>query len=252
MDPRQIAPCPEEITDLARADIDITGGHVQIRPDKWRHFPHQGLTKAHDLGLGSPVRIEIGAALAPAEGKTGKRILEALLEPQKLERVEADRWVKPQASLVWPDDVRCLHPPCPVDGDLTRIRFPCHTKRQDAVRFGQPVQDPRRGKGGFVLFDRQDIAGDLFDSLQEIALALRMRAETGDEGFGQRVASVHAVVAPLSVHGRSTRPIRPIPDCALLRTERRRARIVPLCRGRSSEQAAGAARLPFTTAQTAT
>src|SRR5690606_1916688 len=57
----------EQEADLARADADVAGRHVDGRPDVPVQLGHERLAKAHDLVVGAPLRIENGPALGAAD-----------------------------------------------------------------------------------------------------------------------------------------------------------------------------------------
>ena len=75
----------EHVADLASADPDVTGGNVGLRTDVVGEFGHERLAEAHDLAVGTPVRVEVGATLAAADRQPRQRVFEDLLEAQELD-----------------------------------------------------------------------------------------------------------------------------------------------------------------------
>ena len=76
----------EQVADLAAAHADVTGGHVGVLGrcggdssvmKDWQ----KRMTSASDL----PLRVEVGAALAAADGQAGQGVLEDLLEAEELD-----------------------------------------------------------------------------------------------------------------------------------------------------------------------
>src|SRR5690606_14810656 len=118
----------EEIADLAAANSDITRGDVGILSQMPPELGHEGLTEAHDFRLGAAARIEIRPALAAADGHPGQRILEGLLEAQKLDDAEIDGGMEPQAALVRAQRRIELNAKTAVDLHLALIIHPGNTK----------------------------------------------------------------------------------------------------------------------------
>lgn len=80
---------------------------------------HEGLAEAHDFLLGATLRVEVRAALAAADGQTGERVLEDLLEAEKLHDAEVDTRMETQAALVRAEHAVVLHAEAAVDVNLT-------------------------------------------------------------------------------------------------------------------------------------
>src|SRR5262249_9083201 len=94
---------PEEEPDFAPADSDVAGRHVGVRSDVPEQFAHEALAEAHHLVVTLAFGIEIGAALPPTHGQRRQRVLEHLLEGEKLEDAEVDRWMETEPALVRAD-----------------------------------------------------------------------------------------------------------------------------------------------------
>src|SRR5690606_24504508 len=61
----------EEVTDLSAPRADVPGRDIPVLAEVARQLEHEALAEAHDLGLGPPSRVEVGAALAAADRQTG-------------------------------------------------------------------------------------------------------------------------------------------------------------------------------------
>src|SRR5690606_37301648 len=75
----------EQETDLALADADVAGRHVRELAEMAVELRHEALAEAHDLVVRAPLRVEIGAALRAADRQARDRVLERLLEAEKLD-----------------------------------------------------------------------------------------------------------------------------------------------------------------------
>src|SRR5690606_12456026 len=78
----------EQVADLAYADADVAGRDVDVLTDVAVQLGHERLAEPHDLAVGAALGVEVAAALAAAEGETGQRVLEDLLESEELDRAE--------------------------------------------------------------------------------------------------------------------------------------------------------------------
>ena len=75
----------EEITDLTSAYADITGRNVGICSDVFAKLGHEALAESHNLTIRFTLRVEVGAAFAAADGKTGQGVFKYLLKAQKFD-----------------------------------------------------------------------------------------------------------------------------------------------------------------------
>ena len=130
----------EHIADLPRAYTDIASRNVRIGTDILAEFGHEALTEAHDLAVRFPLGIEIRAALASTDRKTGQTVLEDLLEAKKLENGKIDRRMKAQAALIGTDCAVELDAIPPIDLNLTRIVYPGNAESDHALRFDKALQ----------------------------------------------------------------------------------------------------------------
>ena len=102
---------------------------------------HEGLAEAHDFGLGLALGIEVGTALAAADGQTGQGVLEDLFEAQELEDAQVHAGMEAQAALVGADGGVVLHAVAAVDLDLTLVVHPFHAEADDAFGLGDALED---------------------------------------------------------------------------------------------------------------
>jgi uncharacterized protein with PIN domain len=59
---------------------------------------HERLAESHDLGVAAASGVEVGTALAAADGHAGERILEDLLEAEEFHNSEVNGGVEPEAA----------------------------------------------------------------------------------------------------------------------------------------------------------
>ena len=160
----------EHVTDLARTDADVTRRHIDIRADVAMQLGHETLAKAHDLMIAFPFRIEIRSALTPAQRQAGERILEGLLESQKLEHAFVYARMKADPTLVWSDGIVVLHSPATLDANILIVILPADPETYDTIGFRDPAQDLRLVILFLVLDETVDVLRDLLDCLNELFL----------------------------------------------------------------------------------
>src|SRR5699024_9100357 len=90
----------EEITDLTSIDADVAGWDVRVLTDVAVQLGHEGLAEAHDLVIGAPLRIEVGATLAATDWQAGQGVLKDLLETEELDDAQVHGRVETQTALV--------------------------------------------------------------------------------------------------------------------------------------------------------
>ena len=114
----------EQVADLAAADADVAGGDVGVLADVAVQLGHEGLAEAHDLVVAAALGVEVGAALAAADGHAGQGVLEDLLEAEELDDAQVHRGVEPQAALVGAERGVELHAEAAVDLHLAGVVRP--------------------------------------------------------------------------------------------------------------------------------
>ena len=186
---------PEQVADLAPAHADVAGRHVRVLPDVALELGHERLTEPHDLALALALRVEVGAALAGAEGQGGQRVLERLLEREELQHPEVDRRVEAKAALVGADRARHLDAEPAFDLDLAPVVHPRDAEDDHAFGLEHPLEDLRVAVAGVPLQGQFDGPGDLLDGLMEFRFARVL-------GHQLRHEPVHV----LAHAGRSIRP----------------------------------------------
>src|SRR5690606_5908185 len=130
---------------------------------------HERLAEAHHLGLGTPLRVEVGPALGAADGHAGEGVLEDLLEAQELDDAEVHRRVEAEPALVRPESRIELDAEAPVELDSTRVVGPRHAEDNLALRLAQPPDDLRVGVLGMLVDDRAEALEDLAHGLVELS-----------------------------------------------------------------------------------
>jgi hypothetical protein len=102
---------------------------------------HEALAEAHYFVVALALGVEIRSALCAAHGKRGERILECLLESQKLLNSKVDGRVEAQTAFVGPDCAVHLDAEAAVDLDGAPIVNPRHAEHNHALRLDDPVKD---------------------------------------------------------------------------------------------------------------
>src|SRR5690606_25981992 len=132
----------EEVADLAGAHADVTGGDVGVLAHVAVQLGHEGLAEAHDLAVAAAVRIEVGAALAAADGQAGEGVLADLLEAESLHDAAVAAQVEAQTALVGAEGGVVLDAETTVDLDSTLIVDPRDAEDDLALRLAQAHEDP--------------------------------------------------------------------------------------------------------------
>src|SRR5690606_13536378 len=114
----------EQVADLARADADVAGRHVDGRPDVPVQLGHERLAETHDLAVGTPLRVEVRPALGAADRQARERVLENLFEAEELDDAGIDRTMETQPALVGAERGVELHPVALVDPHLAFVVDP--------------------------------------------------------------------------------------------------------------------------------
>ncbi len=130
----------EQIPDLPGAHSDISGRDVCVVPDVAEELAHEGLAEPHDLVVRLALWVEVRAALAPAHGQCGERVLEDLLEAEELQNVKVDARVEAEPSLIGPDGAAELHPESAIDMNVPLVVLPGDPENDDPLGLCDPVQ----------------------------------------------------------------------------------------------------------------
>src|SRR3954469_23141420 len=161
----------EHVADLARADADVAGGHVDVGADMAKQLGHEALAEAHDLAVALALGIEIGAALAAAHRQAGQRVLEGLLESEELQDRAVDRRVEADSALIGADRIVVLDPVAALDPDIVVVGLPADPERDHPVRLGDSAQDLPAVVILLVGDEVEDVLGHFLDRLDEFGLA---------------------------------------------------------------------------------
>ena len=133
---------------------------------------HEALAECHDFAVGFALGIEIGAALAAADGKTGQGVFENLLEAQELDDAKVYRRMEAKAALVRSDRAVELYTETIVDLDLALVVNPGNTEEDGSLGCGQTLQQSFLAELLFVcLDDNAERLKDFLDCLVELGLS---------------------------------------------------------------------------------
>ena len=131
----------EHVADLARADADVAGRHVDVRADVAVELGHEALAEAHDLAVALALGVEVRAALAAAHRQAGQRVLEGLLEGEELQHALGDRGVEADPALVRADRVVVLDAAAALDADIAVVVLPADAEGDDPIGLGDAAED---------------------------------------------------------------------------------------------------------------
>ncbi len=132
---------------------------------------HHRLAEAHDLALGAALRVEIGAALAAADGHAGQRVLEGLLEAEKLDGAEKDAGMKPQAALERAERGVELNAEAAVDLHPPPVVHPRHAEDDLPLGLADALDQRAFGIVGVLGDDRAEAVKHLAHGLVEFLLS---------------------------------------------------------------------------------
>ena len=185
---------PEEISDLASADADVTGRDVGVLADVALEFGHERLAEFHHLVVRLALGVEVRTALAAAHREGREAVLEGLLEGEELQDREVHRRVEADAALVGADGAVHLHAVAAVDLDLAPVVEPRHAEDDDPFGFGDAFQNLHPLEYGAGHDVRGQRFGHLADGLVELRFAGIARDQPGHE--------ILDVLFGLVIHGR--------------------------------------------------
>ena len=94
---------------------------------------HEALAESHNFSVGFALGIEVGTALAAADGKAGQGVLEDLLEAEELDDTEVYGRMEAKTSLVRADGAVKLDAVTVIDLDLTLVIYPRDTEQDLAL-----------------------------------------------------------------------------------------------------------------------
>src|SRR5690606_18216611 len=161
----------EKVADLSASDPDVAGRHIDVFPNVSVQLGHEALAKPHDFAVGAPLWVEVGAALAAADGQAGQCVLEDLLESEKLHRALIDRRVKTQSALVGTQSAVEFHPEPTIDLDLAVVVFPWNAEDDLAFGLADAFDNFLVRVVGILVDGRSDTFQDLTHSLRELRLS---------------------------------------------------------------------------------
>ena len=173
----------EEEADLAAAHADVAGGHVGVWSDVALEFGHKALAEAHDFAIALALGIEVRAALASAHGQGGQRVLEDLLEGEKLEDSKIDRGMEAQSALVGPDGAVHLDAEAAVDLHVAVVVKPWHAEHDDALRLHHALKNAGRTEFRMFIEDGAQGFQNLLHGLMELRFGGILRLHLGKYFF---------------------------------------------------------------------
>jgi hypothetical protein len=132
---------------------------------------HEALAECHDFAVGFALGIEVGAALAAADGKAGQGVLEDLLEAEELDDAEVYGRMEAKTSLVRADGAVKLDTVTVVNLNLTLVVYPRYTEQDLALGGCETLKQSLFSVLVLVGFDH-DAKGlkDFLDCLMELGL----------------------------------------------------------------------------------
>ncbi len=161
----------EHEADLAGADSDVAGRHVDVGADVAVQLGHERLAESHHLVVGLALGVEVGAALRTTHRQTRQTVLERLLEGEELQHALGHRRVEPESALVRPDRVVVLHSPAALHADVAVVVLPADPEADDTIGLGDAPEDLVLVVLGLVCDELEDVLGNLADGLDELGLA---------------------------------------------------------------------------------
>ena len=161
----------EQVADLAAADADVAGGDVGVFTDVAEEFRHEGLTKAHDLGVGLALRVEVGATLAAADGQAGEGVFEDLLKAKELDDAKVDGGVEAEATLVRAEGGVELDTEATVDLDLAAVVDPGNAEHDLALRLDEAFDEGVVCVAGVLFQDKLERAQDFLYRLVKLGFS---------------------------------------------------------------------------------
>ena len=160
----------EEVADLAAAHVDVARRHVGELADVALQLGHERLAEAHHFGVGTALRVEVGAALATAHRQAGERVLQDLLEAQELDHAFGDGGVEAQAALVRADRGIELHAVAAVHLHVAVVVDPSHAELDQTLRLHETLQHAGRLVFRMLCEHRLDALEHFLHCLQELGL----------------------------------------------------------------------------------
>ena len=139
---------------------------------------HKALAERHNLAVGLALGVEVGAALAAADGQAGQGIFKDLLKAQEFDNAQIHRRMETQAALVGADGAVELHAVAAVDLNFTVVVHPRYAEHNLALRLGNALQNTAPSEYcGFCSITGSKDCQNLGDSLDEFRLAGIFSAE---------------------------------------------------------------------------
>jgi hypothetical protein len=142
---------------------------------------HETLTEPHHLVVCPPLRIEIGSAFAAAHRQRRQRVLEYLLEGEKLQHAQRHRGVESEAALVRSNRAVHLHAISAIHLHASRIVLPDDPEHHHPFGFDETLDNPRLAIFRFPVDNEGEAFEYLFYGLVELWLGGVFRSDAVED-----------------------------------------------------------------------
>ena len=161
----------KHIADLSCTGTDVACGNVGVSANVLGKLSHEALAEAHYFSIRLALRVEVRTALAAADRKTGKAVLEDLLKAQELDYGSANRGVKSDTALVRSDSRVELYSETAVYLYFAVVVYPRHAENDLALRLYYSVDNSCLYEVRSALYNGLEGLEDLFYSLKKLGFA---------------------------------------------------------------------------------
>ena len=158
------------IGNLTAADTDVARRGIRELTDVTVELGHKALAEAHDLLLALAFGVKVGTALAAAHGKGGERVLQDLLEAQKLDNGKIHAGMEAKPAFIRTDGTVILYPVAAVNMDFSVIVNPGNTEFDDALGLNKALKQTGLFPFGMLVNHQFERLENLSDSLQKLGL----------------------------------------------------------------------------------
>ena len=156
-----------KISDFTSAYADIARGDIDVGTDVSLELGHERLAESHDLCVALARGVEIASALSAAYRKTGKAVLEDLLETEELHNADIYRGMETETALVRTDSGIELNSVTAVDSDFAFVVDPGDSERYLSLGLGESFKKTGFLVFGMCVYNFFERGKDFFDGLDE-------------------------------------------------------------------------------------
>src|SRR5690606_33682479 len=150
---------------------DVARGNVGVLAEVAVQLRHEALAEAHDLAVGTTVRVEVRSALGAADALAGQCVLEDLLEAEELDDAQVHARVKTKSALVRAEGRVVLNAVTAVDLHRSVVIDPRHAKHDLPLRLNEALNNAGLEVFGVTVDHGGDRLEDLAECLVELGLA---------------------------------------------------------------------------------